>query len=345
VASGLLGAGVLTLVLLATGTIGGSTTVTALQPVGSGAPVANTALHPAALYADVAPGVVDITASSPQQTASGSGVVLDGSGNILTADHVIQGAGSVSVRFSDGTTRSARVLGGDPSVDLAVLRVDPAGLTLHPLPLGDTGALRVGDPVAAVGDPFGYQRSLSTGIVSGLDRTIPALNGYSVGHAIQTDAVIDPGNSGGPLLNAHGQVVGIVDQIATGNSGADQSSGVGFAISSSVVKAELGALERGTSPSHAYLGVQTVPATLTSGQSGALVQTIQAGGPAARGGMRAGDIIEAIDGHTLRGGDDLIASLAADRPGQSVALGILRGSRQLTLRATLATRPRAAAAG
>ena len=255
----------------------------------------------------------------------------------------MRGASSVTVTLADGTARGVRVLGQDATTDLAVLSVNPAGLALHPLALGDSGALQVGDPVAAIGDPFDYRRSMSTGIVSGLDRTIQGLNGFSITHAVQTDAALDPGNSGGPLLDASGQVIGVVDQIATGNSGADQSSGVGFAISSNAAKVELADLERGSAPTHAYLGVASAPAV--GGTSGVVVQAVQPGGPAAKAGLRTGDQIETIDGRALRGVDDLIAIVSTHQPGQTITLGIRRASRQLKLPVALGTQPSNASAG
>jgi putative serine protease PepD len=270
-------------------------------------------------------------------------MVVDRRGHILTADHVVRGSSSVRVTFADGATRTARILGQDPSTDIAVLGVDPSGPSLHPLTLGDSAALQVGDPVAAIGDPFGYKRSMSVGIVSGLDRAIQGLDGSSVGHAVQTDAALDPGNSGGPLLDAHGDVIGIVDQIATGNSDAQNSTGVGFAISSNVARAELSALARGAAPAHAYLGVQTAPAVEVAGGRGVVVVAVQKGSPAAKAGVRAGDIVDAVGGKPLRGVNDLIATVAADRPGQAMTLTVRRGARRLTLRVVLGAQPKAPA--
>lgn len=359
-ASALIGAGALAAILFVTGAVHGSTTgataLAAAQPVTAGSEVASQSLNPAALYADTAPGVVDIiargttTVQSPfgssreQSTSTGAGVVLDHQGHILTADHVVRGASSVSVKFANGTLRSVRVTGSDSATDLAVLSVDPSGLSLHPIALGDSAGLQVGDPVAAIGDPFGYPRSMSVGITSGLDRTIAGLNGYSIAHAVQTDAAIDPGNSGGPLLNAAGQVIGIVDQIATGNSGADSSTGVGFAVPSNIAKAELSDLERGSTPTHAYLGVGTAPAVDVDGRTGVIVESVQSASPAAKAGVRVGDIIKTVDGKTLSGVNDLIAAVAADRPGQPLTLGLQRGTRHLTLRVVLAAQPRNASA-
>ena len=360
-ASALIGAGALAAILFATGAVHGSTTgartLANAQPVTTGSAIASESLHPSTLYADAAPGVVDIIArgttttqspfgsTSEQETSTGAGVVLDPQGHILTADHVVQGSSSVSVKFANGTTRSVRVTGRDPATDLAVLSVDPSGLSLHPIALGDSAGLQVGDPVAAIGDPFGYPRSMSVGIASGLDRTIAGLNGYSIAHAVQTDAAIDPGNSGGPLLDAAGQVIGIVDQIATGGSGADSSTGVGFAVPSNVAKAELSDLERGSVPTHAYLGVGTAPAVDVDGGAGVIVESVQSASPAAKAGVRVGDIVQTVDGKPLRGVNDLIAAVSAGRPGQTLTLGLTRGTRHLTLRVVLAAQPRNASTG
>ena len=195
-------------------------------------------------------------------TATGTGFVVDGKGHIVTAAHVVEGASSISVKFQDGTTRTAKVLGTDEATDVAVLSVDPSGLTLHPLALGSSASLAIGDQVAAIGDPFTYQRSLSTGVVSGLDRTISAPNGFTVAHAIQTDAALNPGNSGGPVLDAGGQVIGIVDQIAT--NGSSQTSSASASPSRSTSSGPSFQLEAGKTVRHAYLGVATSTADSSS---------------------------------------------------------------------------------
>jgi putative serine protease PepD len=215
-------------------------------------------------------------------------------------------------------------------------------LTLRPLPLGSSSALAVGDPLAVIGNPFGYNRSLSTGVVSALDRTIQTPNGFTVAHAIQTDAAVNPGNSGGPMLSAQGQVVGIVDQIATGGSNIDSSTGVGFAVPIDVVKAELTQLENGQPVTHAYLGAGTsAPVT----QDGAFVESVATGSPAARAGLRPRDVITAVDGTPLIGPNGLVAAVTADKPGTKITLTVLRGSTHLTLTATLGTQPSQAPTG
>jgi S1-C subfamily serine protease len=239
------------------------------------------------------------------------------------------------------------VLGGDTSTDVAVLAVDPSGLTLHPLTLGSLAGLRVGDPLAVLGDPFDVQRSLSVGVISGLDRTISAPDGYSIPHAIQTDAAMNPGNSGGPILDARGQVVGIADQIATGGTGADSSTGVGFAVPIDLVRGELGALEAGRAPVHADLGIGATDATdaTDGGTPGALVESLQPGGPAAAAGVRKGDLIVALGGRRIDGVNGLIAAVAAERPGRRAELDVIRGATHRALTITMGRQPAKAGAG
>jgi putative serine protease PepD len=342
-------------IVLLTGA-GDSTTTTTITQSPTSATAADssgaTGLDASALYASTAAGVVDITSKgvtgssqgnspfgAPQQqntTATGTGFVIDGKGHIVTAAHVVDGASSVTVTFQDGTTRKATVLGEDNATDIAVLSVDPSGLTLHPLALGSSASLQVGDAVAAIGDPFTYQRSMSTGIVSGLDRTISAPNGFTVAHAIQTDASLNPGNSGGPVLDASGKVIGIVDQIAT-NGSSDTSSGVGFAVPIDLVKSELSSLEAGKSVSHAYLGVSTSDATSTT--TGALVQSVTSGGPAADAGLRSGDVVTKLGSTTIKGPNDLVAAISTHKPGDKVTVTVRRGSDTTSLTVTLGTQP------
>jgi putative serine protease PepD len=199
----------------------------------------------------------------------------------------------------------------------------------------------VGDSLAVIGDPFQYSRSLSTGVVSGLDRTIGATNCFSIAHAIQTDASLNPGNSGGPVLDRQGRLVGIADQIATGGAGSS-SSGVGFAVPIDLVKSELSQLERGAQIRHAYLGVETGDAT--SGQ-GALVGSVQGGGPAASAGLHSGDVVTAFDGSPVNGSNDLVGAITGHRPGDRVTLTVKRGSSTRDITVTLGTQPRQASNG
>ena len=359
VASAILGGASTVGVLAAAGLTGGgsSTTTTVLQRAG-GAAASSNALDAQAVYAGASAGVVDITvhsrvAAAPatpfggaqpqsQTTASGTGFVVDGQGHIVTAAHVVDGATSVTVKFQDGTSRRAKVLGQDDATDVAVIAVDPAGLTLHPLALGSSASVGVGAPVAAIGDPFGYERSLSTGIVSGVDRTVQAPNGFTVAHAIQTDAAMNPGNSGGPVLDANGKVVGIADQIATDGS-ADQSSGVGFAVPIDLVKSSLKTLEAGGKVRHAYLGVATGDAS--SAAAGATVSGVTSGGPADDAGLRTGDVVTGLGSVDVADSNDLVAAVAAHRPGDQVQLTVKRGSETRQLTVTLGTQPAQPTAG
>jgi putative serine protease PepD len=350
----ILGGGAGAGLVLATGAGHGTTTTTTVTQATSAASERTSttgALDPRALYASTAAGVVDITSrgitsssgggspfGGPSQsaTATGTGFVVDGKGHIVTAAHVVEGASSISVKFQDGTTRTAKVLGTDEATDVAVLSVDPSGLTLHPLALGSSASLAIGDQVAAIGDPFTYQRSLSTGVVSGLDRTISAPNGFTVAHAIQTDAALNPGNSGGPVLDAGGHVIGIVDQIAT-NGSSQTSSGVGFAVPIDLVKNELSQLEAGKTIRHAYLGVAT--STADSSSPGALVQSLTRGGPAAGAGLRSGDVVTAIGSTPIHGTNDLVGAIATHQPGDHIQLTVKRGAQTVELTATLGTQP------
>jgi putative serine protease PepD len=349
----LLGGAITTGALAVTGTLGNdaSTTPTVLPSSSSDASAGSTtSIEAKAIYASASDGVVEITAtgtgtSQPnpfggggggsQSTATGSGFVIDGQGDIVTAAHVVNGASSLKVTFPDGTTRTATLSGKDNATDVAVLKIDPSGLKLHPLALGSSASLTVGDALAVIGSPFGYENSISTGIVSGLDRTIDAPNGYSVAHALQTDAALNPGNSGGPILDSSGRVVGIADQIATSGS-ADQSAGVGFAVPIDLVANELKPLEAGQTVKHAYLGVST---TDSPGTTGAVIASVASGGPAAGAGLKAGDIVTGIDGKTIAGPGDVVAVIGGHKPGDQVKVTVRRGSSTVNATVTLGTEP------
>jgi S1-C subfamily serine protease len=353
-------------VLFATGSIAGSTTaVTTVKEAAATTPVADTSggsTSDEALYESTSPGVVEIksvisggtesqaspfegeggfgtqpeSSESSESTATGSGFIVDEEGTVVTAAHVVDEASSVKVILQDGTVRSAEVLGVDDATDIAVIRFDPEGIKLHPLELGDSSALKVGAAVAAIGAPFEYAWSFSTGIVSGLDRTIQAPNGFTVSHAIQTDAAVNPGNSGGPLLDSEGDVIGVVDQIATGGS-ADQSSGVGFAVPSNLVASELQQLEAGETVKHAYLGVST--GTASGEVAGAQVAEVVQGSPAAEAGLRQGDVITALGEAKIASTEDLVAAIAAREPGETVTLEVERSSQTTSIKVTLGTQP------
>jgi putative serine protease PepD len=315
-----------------------------------------TALNPTALYRSDAAGVVDITATGATAdtavlspfggaapgtpvTDTGTGFVVDHARDIVTADHVVSGAKKVTVTLQDGKTYNAKVLGQDASSDLAVLKASAPGSELKPLKLGNSAGMDVGNSVAAIGDPFALDRSMSTGIVSGVDRTIQAPSGFSLTHIIQTDAALNPGNSGGPVLNASGAVIGIADQIAT--NGAEQNTGVGFVIPSDVVRAELTALEHGQQVAHAYLGIATAPAT--GSQPGVLVPSVVSGGPSAQAGLKAGDVITKFDGTPITTANGLISVMANHKPGDHVTMVVRRGSATKTLTVVLGHQPTKAA--
>ena len=239
------------------------------------------------LYERVRPGVVSVEARSgaPGQGSTGSGFVLDDDGYILTNDHVVDGAASVRVRFVEGGPVSARLVGADPSSDLALLKVDSGDGKLNPLPLGSSSALKVGQPAVALGSPFGLEGTLTTGIVSAVERSITAPNDFSIDNVVQTDAAINPGNSGGPLLDASGRVVGVNAQIATTTQA---NSGVGFAIPIDEAKRIVPDLKAGKEIKRPYVGVKTGNAATGTG---ATIVSVVSGGPADDAGLRQGDRI------------------------------------------------------
>jgi len=326
------------------------------------------------IYKRDAPGVAYITAQVVQRTsggpfdfgipqeqqgiATGSGFVLDKDGTIATNAHVVDGATKVSVRFGDGATHAAKVLGVDKSTDLALLKIDPKGVDLHPLQLGTSKGLQVGDPTVAIGNPFGLDRTLTTGVVSALQRQIKAPNGFTIDHVIQTDAAINPGNSGGPLLDAYGRVIGINSQIETGGGG-NGNVGIGFAIPIDTVKQKLSQLKTSGTVSYAYLGVSSTTvdssfAGLLPVKSGALLQTVDAGGPAAKAGLKGGDIqaqvggtpvalggdiVTKVDGHSIKSATDLQSLISHHKPGDKVKIEYVRNRRTHTTDVTLTTRP------
>jgi putative serine protease PepD len=346
--------------LLVTGR-GGNSTPTATMKTAT--PVVNTTVaassgSPESVYNSTHSGVVSIistegsSASNPfgggggGGSALGSGIVLDNNGDILTNEHVVDKATKVTVSFdrTPKITRTAKVLGTDPSTDLAVIKIDPSGLDLQPLTLADSSSVQIGDAVYALGNPFGYTNSFSQGIISGLDRSIQAPNGFGIDGAIQTDASINPGNSGGPLLNASGQVIGINAQIATNTStagGQGSSSGVGFAIPVNLAKTVIPQLEQNGKVSHAYLGISTssVPGSANGTAFGATVQSVVTGSPADQAGIQNGDVIKSIAGKQVTTSDDLAAIIAADKPGDKVAVVLSRGGSDKTVDVTLGQQP------
>jgi S1-C subfamily serine protease len=371
--SALVGGAVVAVVLLVAGLTGGDTTTTVVGPAATGAGLANPtpdALTPREIYKRDAPGVVYITADSGTSpsllapdgggTATGSGFVIGKSGSIVTNAHVVEGARQVSVRFSDRKIASAKVVGEDPSSDLALLRVDPEGLDLTPLSLGSSKRVQVGDPTVAIGNPFGLERTLTTGVVSALQRHIPSLQqGFQIDDVIQTDAAINPGNSGGPLIDARGEVIGVNAQIETG--GASRGNvGIGFAVPIDTVKEVIPQLRRNGTVRRAYLGVSTrsIDPSLDrldlGVEDGVLVQVVEPDSPAAQAGLRGGTKVIAIGGEPVRLGGDIIVGVDDERvksaeefsqligdhkPGDRVALQIVRAGKRRTVTVRLARRP------
>jgi S1-C subfamily serine protease len=305
---------------------------TSAPPPSATAAPRTTATNVADLYARVAPGVVFVQAG---QGASGSGFVIDAEGHIVTNDHVVADGSEFQVRFGEaGEPVDAELLGTDPSVDLAVLKIDPQDVDgeLSPLELGASEDLRPGNPVIAIGSPFGLEGTITSGIVSSLGRTITAPNGFSISGAIQTDAAINPGNSGGPLLDEAGRVIGVNSQIRS-DSGAN--TGVGFAVPVDEVKRSLPALKRGEEVPRAYLGVRMGDAPT----GGVQIGSVETGGPAARGGVRDGDRIVEIDGQPVQDSDDVSGAVNAHRPGDEVRIVVERSGGRRTLTVELGEQP------
>jgi S1-C subfamily serine protease len=337
-------------------------------------------LTAADIYERYAPGVVFVRSEITQQTqnpfdpfggtqrseATGSGFVIDASGDILTNNHVIDGAtpDSVTVQFADKKTVKAEIVGKDPSTDLALLKVDPEGLDLKALPLGSSKDVHVGDPTIAIGNPFGLDRTLTTGVVSALQRQIQAPNGFAIKDVIQTDAAINPGNSGGPLIDSAGRVIGINSQIETGGGGSGGNVGIGFAVPIDTAKSILENLKKGETVQRAYLGITslTVDGQLDAlnlpVDHGALVQRVEANSPADQAGLKAGDlqatlqgstsndsvvlggdIITKIDGKKILSSDQLSQLVSGHKPGDKVKVEIVRKKDTKTLTVTLGKRP------
>jgi S1-C subfamily serine protease len=297
-------------------------------------------------------------------TATGSGFVIDGEGHILTNNHVIEGAEKVTVKFGDSEkSHPAEVVGADPGTDIALLKVDAPAKELHPLALGRSKDVEVGDPVVAIGNPFGLDRTVTSGIVSALQRQIQAPNGFSINHVIQTDAAINPGNSGGPLIDAGGEVIGINSQIATGGGG-DGNVGIGFAIPIDTIRSEISQLETKGEVEHAFLGISggTITPELAKAlnlpaKEGVIVQQVVKGGPADKAGLEAGttsatingqevrlggDIITEVNGKQVTSMEDLIEVIQESKPGDKLELKVLHDGKEKTVGVTLGTQPKKA---
>jgi putative serine protease PepD len=310
-------------------------------------------LDAATIYRQDSPGVVDITVTtsssgsgispfapgggSQDAQAEGTGYVYDKSGNIITADHVVDGAKSISVRFRDGSTAKATLVGTDSSTDTAVIKVSVPASKLIPLALADSSTVVPGQPVVAIGSPFGYSESITAGIVSAVNRTIKAPNGYSISNTIQTDAAINHGNSGGPLIDDSGKVVGTNVQIAVDDqNGGSANAGVGFAVPSSTVKSVADDLIAGKVVEHAYLGVAVGD---NPAGGGAKIGTVRAGSPAETAGLKVGDIVTSIDGQAIADANELTAAVGEKAPGDTIQLTVVRNGATVHVTAKLGTRP------
>ncbi len=345
------------------------TTTTVVQPSTSAAlPTSFSSGHSESInqiYRSVGPGVVDITTSSTQNTGGvfgfgqsqqtegeGAGVVFDKKGDILTDEHVVSGASKITVTFPDQVKASATVVGSDTGADLAVIRVQNVPSSeLHPLSIGDSNAVQVGDSVIAIGSPFGLPNTVTAGIVSAVGRTINSPNQFTIPNAIQTDAPINPGNSGGPLVNAAGQVIGLNDQIETNNTngqGEGSSSGIGFATPSNS-DARVAREIISTGQAHnAYVGVDLDPsvsggaAIAKDSSSGA--SPIVPGSPAAKAGLQAGDLITAVNGTAVASINQFVGAIANYAPGDTVTLTVNRSGQTKSIKVTLGSQPASAAA-
>jgi S1-C subfamily serine protease len=345
------------------------TQTTAVRPAG--------ALTPEEVYREDAPGVVQITATTTTTTPTdpfnlfpptsqteqslGSGFVLDKAGHILTNEHVIAGAQKVQVSFSGQDQLPAKVIGKDPSTDVAVLKIDAHARALTPLPFGNSDDVQPGDTVYAIGNPFGYTRTLTSGIVSAVQRQITAPNSTEIEHAIQTDAAINHGNSGGPLLDDRGRVIGITSQISTGNTGQQGNLGIGFAIPINTVANVAAQILKNGKVEHAYLGIGVDQVTPQLAQlfnlpvkHGLLVRDVQVGSGADKAGIEPGSTQVVVEGETYQLGGDLLVgvdgtpvstyeqlrdAIAAHKPGQKVQLELYRHGKKMTVAVKLGEAP------
>ena len=348
-AAALLGAGGGAAVVAVVGTGSPAATVRTVT-VGGAQPAAAASTTVGEIYEQASPSVVEITVSSAGtstfggqgvQQSQGSGFVYDEQGHVVTNQHVVAGADSATVTFADGSEYDATVVGSDPSTDLAVLKVDAPADALRPLELADSDALKVGDGVVAIGSPFGLDQTVTAGIVSALHRQITAPNDFSINDAIQTDAAINHGNSGGPLLDLNGDVVGVNSQIESDSGG---NVGIGFAVPSNTVKTIATQLIADGSVEHAYLGVgvdTVTPADAADGDLpvGVKLTQVRAGTPAARADLKVDDVVTAIDGDGVRDAQELQRRIDAQRPGDTIELTVVRGGRELSVDVILTTRP------
>jgi S1-C subfamily serine protease len=364
VAASLLGGGAALAGAWALGAFDDGTTVVEATPIpaqqaASTSSTGSTSIDVADIYRQNAPGVVQITSTSrgasgtdafgnivpgQAQSALGSGFVIDKEGHIVTNYHVVQGASEIEVSFSNQDTVKAKIVGTDPSTDLALLKVSVDAKALTPLSLANSDEVEVGDPVVAIGNPFGLERTVTAGIVSALQREVRAPNNYTIDHVIQTDAPINSGNSGGPLIDAQGSVIGVNSQIETANGGGG-NVGIGFAVPSNTVKSVVAQLVEDGRVDRAFLGVtlQDVSSDVAGvlrlpADKGVLVGSVKPGSPAAKAGIKGGktpvvvagesyqlggDMIVAVDGKDVSSVDALREAITAHKPGDKVRLTVV----------------------
>lgn len=314
---------------------------TAATPSPSSSNVASSTLTVGQIAAKYSAGVVEIdatTTASPSpfpgdggsSAAEGTGFVYDAKGDIVTNAHVVSGASSVSVKFPNGSTYKAAVVGIDEATDVAVIKIDPGDAKLTILQLGDSKKVAVGDGVVAIGNPFGLDNTVTSGIVSALDREITAPDNSLIEGAIQTDAAINHGNSGGPLFNLAGKVIGINSQIQSDSGGND---GVGFAVPSNLVSSVVAQLIASGKVEHALLGVSVQTAA-----GGVSVGDVQAGSGAADGGLKAGDVITSVDREAVATAERLRAIIASHQPGDTLSIEVRRSGTSKTLSVTLGSK-------
>jgi putative serine protease PepD len=370
----LIGAAVGAVTYAAVGGSGKTTTVVKTVPAPASSTSASspnfasrqTPLTVADIYKRDAPGVVEITVTtqsnggffggSQTSEAQGSGFVYDTQGDIVTDQHVVAGATSISVKFANGASYKATLVGSDASSDLAVIKVNAPASLLHPIGLADSSSVSVGDSVVAIGSPFGLAGTITSGIVSALHRDITAPNNFTITDTIQTDAAINHGNSGGVLLNSSGQVIGVTAQIDSESGGND---GVGFAIPSNTVRSIVSQLIGGGTVQRAYLGVriQTIPSDAAAAlnvPAGVAITSVVSGSPASKAGIKGstgtqvvngqsyvtgGDVVTKVDGHPVTSADTLQTEIAGRKPGSKVTLTVVRNGAAKTVTVTLGTRP------
>jgi putative serine protease PepD len=330
---------------------GGSSTSTPSTVVVPAQPASSTSTTDSLsqLYQQDAPAVVDITVQSTsgggsqgfpfgqpqgkqQSEAEGTGFVIDTKGNIMTAEHVVDNANSITVHWQDGSSTKATLVGSDKSTDTAVIHVDVSASKLHPLTLGNSGNVQPGDSVVAIGSPFGLAETMTAGIVSATNRTITAPNQFSITGAIQTDAAINHGNSGGPLIDAAtNTVIGINDQI---ESDTNDNAGIGFAVPIDKSKAVAQTLIAGGKVQHAYMGIRIEDAT-----GGAKITQVVKGGPAAKAGLKAGDVITSFDGTPITSADDITAAVSGAKANETVQVTVKRDGSTKHVSVTLGVQP------